>query len=120
MRRKIWEKDDFFQMGGERIDMDPSVVEIEQGIPVVWGYNWTQTPAGRFFDIRIEDGEITGEIEWFSDNEKYETLLDDGVIRFGGYFTKVERNEDGSVVTKCCLSGVALLPISVMPKPKEK
>ena len=120
MRHKIWKKGDFFEIGGERIDMDPAVVEIPDsvhGFWVVWNFDYNKKPIGKFHDVRLEDGEITGTVEWFE-----KTLNDDSpedlFCRFGGYYSHVEKNEDSTVVTKCFLRAVSLIPNAAVPVQK--
>lgn len=116
MRHKIWRKDDFFLVGDHRTDMDPSVVELVDGIPLVWGYDFNRAPYAWVNDIRLEDDEITGEVEWI-DPHNYDDMIEQGDIYVGGYYTQVEQRheEETSVVTKCLLKGVSLVVMSAMP-----
>lgn len=114
MRHKIWEKDDHFEVGGKRVDMDPSVVELPEEAHLVWEFNWDDKrgPYGSVTDIRLEDGEITAKIKFFDPSWDEELLKS---CRFAGYYTKVEKNAEGSQVTKCKLKGVSVVPISNVP-----
>lgn len=119
-RIKIWEKDDFFLIGGERKDMDPEVVSIySDPLPLVWQYNFEKAYAS-VRDIRIEDGEITGEIfDWNAEVAlgHIETLLEAGDIRFGGYYNEVKERKDGghTQVTSCSLKAVSIVLAASMP-----
>lgn len=118
-RIKIWEKDDFFQISSERKDMDPAVVQLpEEGIPLAWQYNWEKT-YGVVRDIRLEDGEITGEVEFFDKHHQaqVEALLKHGDVRYGGYYSEVKERKDGNVstVTECRLRAVAIVMNHTMP-----
>lgn len=110
VRHPIWKKEDFFQfIGGERIDMDPAVVQLpEKPSPVVWNFNWDSVNNGSAMasDFRLEDGEITAEIEWRAEHMN-DDMIEELGIRFGGYYTGVEKR--GNTVTKCELKGVSLM-----------
>lgn len=118
-RRAIWEKEDFFLIADVRKDMDPEVVEIGDNLLITWNFDWQRAPMGRFDDVKVTDGEITGIVSWFDkDGEHAEDLLVHGDVRFGGYYTKVETRKDGEkkeTVTKCLLTGVSLVLNSQMP-----
>lgn len=114
MRRPIWKKEDFFLIGGQRIDMDPAVVELKDGLPLVWGYDFERQPIGKVNDIRFEDGEITGDVELF-DQALEEVLLESGSCRLGGFYKSVEKNEDGTVVLKASLKAVSVVLLANMP-----
>lgn len=124
-RIKIWKKDDFFQISSERKDMDPTVVQLPEGeIPLAWQYNWEKT-YGVVRDVRLEDDEITGEVEFFSeiDQAHVEALLEHGDVRYGGYYSEVKERKDDKVVTitECRLRAVSIVMNHTMPGyPKEK
>jgi hypothetical protein len=107
IRHKIWEEDDYFQMGDKRIDMDPSVVTLPAGCYMVWNYNWDSKPIGRCFDIRVEDDVITCGVVWMDLTLNDDTPKDLGV-RLGGQYYEVVKNDDGTRVTHCVLKGVGL------------
>lgn len=122
MRNKIWEKDDFFMIGGKRIDMDPSVVELPtEPIPLVWQYDFGRIPPhGLVFDIRLEDEEITGEPTFYKEEDAWHLydFFDDGLIRFGGFYNKVVKNDAGTWVTTCKLDAVSINLMATMPGAK--
>jgi len=107
MRYPIWEKDDFFQVGEDRYDMDPSIVTWEEkALSLSWEFNHQQLPKGRVEDIRLEEGEITGEVI-FTDPQITDEMIKDLGLRFGGYYTPVEK--ENGVVTKARLRAVSLV-----------
>jgi hypothetical protein len=111
MRYPIWEKDDYFQVGDERFDMDPSIVTWEDDVlPLSWNFSHQENPRGSVRDIRLEEGEITGEVA-FTDPTITDEMIKEWDLRFGGYYTGIEK-ADG-VVTKARLRAVSL----VMAKP---
>lgn len=121
MRHNIWEKDDFFTLNGsERIDMDPSVVELPESAPLTWQFDFTDARGfyGNVTDIRLEDGVITGEVEIYDPTWNADTIGDLN-CRLGGYYTKVEKNEDGTVITSCYLRGVSIVSKIDIPFSKE-
>lgn len=117
MIEKVWEKDDFFHhIGNKRLDMDPAIVEIgEEPVPVTWGYNFDIPPKGRMLNLRLEDGEIVGELEFFDekDTATWETLKRD--VRLGGYYIGVELDEAKENVIKCRLKAVSIMLKSQTP-----
>lgn len=112
MRYKIWEKDDFFLVGGERTDMDPSVVELPDETILEYGFNYNTKPLGRVSDIRLEDGEITGEVEFWEPTLSDETFakLD---CRLAGYYNNVYQKNGN--VTGCSLRSVSMIPWTSSP-----
>lgn len=117
IRHNIWEKDDFFRVGGQRIDMDPAVVTLPEEAPLTWNFDWNKTPIGQCFDIRLEDGVISCGVVWIAPTLNDDTPKDLGV-RFGGYYHQVvkETDKEGNVkVTACVLKGVSLFPLSFTP-----
>lgn len=115
MRHAIWEKDDFFQfIEGPRIDMDPAVCDISaEEIPLCWNFDIGRLPtAGCVRDLRLEDGEITGEVIFFEDDWDSEKMKELG-CRLGGYYVDVERNvvDPGKQerLTKCRLTAVSII-----------
>lgn len=103
MRIKVWEKDDYFWAYDKRIDMDPTVVDLGLDIelPVAWNFNWGEKPLGHVTDLRVEDGEITGELTM-----THETLtkedIDDLDMRFGGYYKDVVYTDETETRVKSC------------------
>lgn len=119
MRYTIWLKDDSFEVEGERIEMDPSVVVIEQqySLPLAYNYNYDKGSVGKVEDVRVEDGEITGEVTFFEPTWNDEMVKDLG-LRLGGYYTDVEYSEDGTKILSCELKGVSFCAIYPgFPKP---
>lgn len=118
MRHKIWTKDDFFEIGGQRIDMDPAVVELPESTMLSWNYNFGDPagPYGEVTDIRLEDGEITGELRVFDPTWDDGTMADLNV-RLGGYFTNVDKIEIGGRyrVIRCKLREVSIFPLPLQP-----
>lgn len=112
-RKNIWEKDDFFILGLQRIDMDPAVVKLEQDLPLVYGYDWSGELLGKVTDVRLEDGVISGEVEVFD-----ETLEEawEGHCRLGGYYLDVFKNEDGTQVLSATLKGVSYIMNANSPR----
>lgn len=110
MRHPIWLKDDYFQLGATKIEMDPAVVELpEEPIVLTWLYRWEEAPLGSVTDLRLEDGEITGEVKW-ADNkgaQSAKALLEHGDLRLGGYYTEVVRKDN--LVLQCRLRAVATI-----------
>jgi hypothetical protein len=115
MRHPIWKKDDVFTLvEGDHTDtrvrmiyMDGEIVQLpEEPLPLTWNFDWTMKSEGRVMDLRCEDGEITGEVEFFEDSQIKKML--EGVkgeqtdleklaqmeIRLGGYYGDVVRKED--------------------------
>lgn len=123
MKIKIWQEDDYFNfLGGPRIDMDPIVVECkEEPLPLTWNFDWEREPIGLVSNIRIEDGELVGDLEWIEGNtdfndEKWETFKE--FCRFGGYYSHVVRKvlSDGQEhVASGVLAGVSIVMKSKMP-----
>lgn len=123
MRYKIWKKDDFFQFNSNpdrRIDMDASVVDISsEELPLVWQFAWKSTPFGKVTAFRLEDGEITGELNWASKNESVEhakALLEAGDVRLGGHYKEVYYTDETKTrVEKAKLVGVSLVMKEQIP-----
>lgn len=124
MIHKIWEKDDFFMIGGKRKDMDPAVVEIkDEAIPLVWNYDWSRPPIGWCTNVRLEDGEIVCAIAWVPPGPDYNgpALRDESVeelyCRIGGYYTEIEEKREGgkTIVTKATLQGAGMVMNQYMP-----
>lgn len=128
MRLPIWQKDDFFQfIGGDRIDMDPSVVIIsDQDLPLVYGYNFNSVDAviGHVADVRLEGEEIIGDVNFFDEKNGFETLLgtdesqQEPLCRLGGYYLKVEKRRvapDREIVISCELKAVSIMMMQNTP-----
>jgi hypothetical protein len=117
MRHEIWKKDDFFEVAGQRIDMDPANVTLPDESPLVWQFNQERPPEGRVTDIRLEDGVILGEVTLFDtvQAKHVEDFLEEGLCRLGGYYTDVVKNEDGTQVLNAHLKGVSIVLTVNMP-----
>lgn len=124
MRYDIWKKDDFFPgPDGQRIEMDADVVEIKYDpVPLAWGYNLDEMAIGRVSDIRVEDGNLTGEVWWsekqtYLDDEFMKTI--DRDFRFGGFFSDIVKvtAADGSYsrVIKATLRSVSIVLYAANP-----
>ena len=119
MRYNIWEKDDFFLVGEQRIDMDPMVVELLPELHLTWQFDWDREPCGRVTNINTIDGVISGEIEFFDPNWTDKTM-DDLKCRIGGYYIGVEKSPDGSQVLKASLAGASIITRDSAPSTREK
>lgn len=124
MRYPIWKKEDFFSfVNGPRIDMDPAVVVIPEECVLGWNYDLARDPIGKVTDIRLEDGEITGEVTFFDSNEKYEQFLTpekegfEALCRLGGYYTDVKKlgTAKNQRVTSCDLRAVFMMMMDHTP-----
>lgn len=121
MRERIWKKNDYFQISGKRIEMDPLIVELPEEAPLTYYYNWASDPVGKVTELRLEDGEITGEVEVF-DHEFDEETLDKLGCRLGGYYRSVTYDDDRqSSVKSAKLVGVSFVLKHLMPGwPKDE
>jgi hypothetical protein len=121
---KIWEKDDFFGfIGGPRYDMDVTAIECPgEKVPLTWQFEFDRAPAGIVSNIRVEDGEVVGDLKMYNNN-RFDALFLDGLkedFRFGGYYSGVIFNDEKTIVTKCVLRAVSIVFKSNMPGAKEK
>lgn len=117
MRHAIWEAEDFFLIGGKRIDMDPVVVECkEEPLAVVWQYRFDGPTdiLGKISDICIENGAMTGEVEWLTDHMN-DKLLEDFGCRIGGYYTNVVKASTGGHVLSCTLKATSVMFLHATP-----
>lgn len=117
MRYPIWKKDDFFYPQGletGRIDMDAEAVTLPtERLPITWMFNLDRPKFyGHASDFKLEDHEITCEVEWITPEVDDNTMeiLD---VRLGGYYTEVERR--ANVVTSCVLKGVSVMMLLQTP-----
>lgn len=137
-RLPIWKKDDYFPAPEGRIDMDPAVVDIDEDKKYLlsWMYNWdVRSIVGTVSNVRLEDGEILGDIE-IKDKLRYERvddvltgILDESYpkelekmlrneeVRLGGFYTGVQLNEDKTQVLSCNLETVAVILMPIYPIP---
>lgn len=122
MRYPIWKSDDFFELAPEpytRWDMDASVVQLpDEPLPLVREYQFDQVHLGSVSDIRIEDGDITGEVNWFGGHDDIAVLLEQGDMRLGGFYAEVVK-QDG-VVSACRLNAVSTMANQDVPGNKEE
>lgn len=116
MRHAIWEADDFFLLAGKRIDMDPVVVELKaEPLPIVWGSNFTpENILGNISGIRIENGKMTGEVEWTTEKMDDEKLKE-FKCRLGGFYNNVIKNPKGDQVLGCTLRCVSVMFLAQTP-----
>lgn len=114
MRYVIWKKDDYFEIIDKgRFDMDVSVVKLpEEPIPLVWDYHHDMI-IGRVNDIRLEDGEITGEVEFSVEKGLDDDFLEENELRLGGYYTNVTQDQGRVVASE--LRGVSVVFKSRVP-----
>lgn len=125
MRHPIWKKDDFFEYtNGPRIDMDPAVCDISaEEVPLVWNFDMQRlNMQGRVMDLRLEDGEITGVMEYYDEklkDEVVQSMIKDGFLRFGGYYVEVQKEvieeNELEIITSCVLAAVAIIAVASMP-----
>lgn len=117
MRYPILKKDDTFAVGFERIAMDPNVVELPEMVSLWWNHNYDDLrgPYGTLTDLRVEDGEITGELRVYDPTWTDETMQDIG-CRLHGCFTNIafESNLD---TKESHIAGCKLRAVSVMLEP---
>lgn len=131
MKGTIWEKGDYFPTSDEgRIDMDPAVVTLPRfEIPLTWAFSFDAPSLGKVTNLGMEDGEIVGDITFWKSavREHYEVLLEDKLVRLGGYYTNVVRNDEGKVVESCELRSVGIVvsrdmygnPANLIPEKPE-
>lgn len=119
MRYTIWEKDDFFKVGATRMDMDPAVVDLPVEADVMWMYDTAKPPHGKVTDIRLEDGEITGEVEFY-DPAITDDVLKELRCRFGGYYTSIRWNDERTQVTSARLTAISVMLLEEAPGYKER
>lgn len=125
MRHVIWAKDDTFKLINEpEYHMSPAAIEVPKhhDIPITWDFSFRSPPIGRFTDIRIEDGDLTGEAVWFESTE----LRDPDVLnrtlefyRFGGYFNEVVRENFMNAkneITRVIITHATLRSVAFAPK----
>lgn len=124
-RYQIWKKGDFFHpIDDNRYDMDPSVVELPKDCPLLDNFDYMR-PIGLMKNLEFEDGEITGELHVFDPVNKtnIEKILEDEDTdsRLGGYYTKVECQQDAKdnwYIIGAQLRGVSIIHNPVMPDPE--
>ena len=114
MRRAIWKSTDFFMLGDKRYDMDAVVIDTRQEpLPIYPRFDQQMTrPMGCVSDLRIEDGDFTGEVEWLEDAMLCDEIFDALPIRMAGSYM-VESTEN--VVERATLLYVTVVPIDETP-----
>ena len=129
---RIWRKDDTFTLiGMPEIKMDAAVCEIpEKCVPLSWDFNFMDNPIGQVDNIRLEDGEIIGDVELFDDpthrepttmREQVEALWEHDDIRLGGYYTNVVYKDDKRTeIGSCTLRAVAFVMVRSGANPGAK
>lgn len=103
-RHKIWEKDDFFLIGGERIDMNPDVVKIpEDRVVLTWGFSFDNDEyiLGWAHDIKLEGEEITCLLDLNDKALGLDELLDKKDVRLGGFYNRIEKHTDAKGGVHC-------------------
>ena len=124
MRYPIWMKDDYFEyINGPRIDMDPAVVDISaEEILLFFNYFFDLPAIGRVTDLRLENGEITGEVEVFDREGPFcvESIKAFN-LRVAGYYADVQKHSieggdlDLLIVTKARLKAATIVSLHLMP-----
>lgn len=117
MRTPIWKSTDFFEFtNGARHDMSVDAIEFpEEGVHAVPNFDFSKLPQGEVRDLKVEDGDLTGETSWHDPEANYDSIIESGEVRLGGMYDRVEYNEDKTVVTKCRLVCVSLILASNVP-----
>lgn len=132
MRHAIWKKDDFFEPHGlPRLDMKAEVIDFdEDDLPLVTNFSFATPDAvvGTVIDLKVEDGELTGEVVYRCDSRGNPYLpgdplqptldpakdrLEPARYRLGGYFSRVEK-VDNQIVA-CQLRAVSIMPLEDTP-----
>lgn len=125
MRHPILKKTDTFTHSHAKLD--PNVVELPEMVSVWWNHDFgdIRGPYGTITDLRVEDGELTGELNSF-DPTWNDNTMEDINCRLAGYFTDVAWHSDldgsNAVITKCALRAVSVImepPFGANPFPKE-
>lgn len=111
MRHVIWEKDDFFDnIGMGRYDMDPTVLVLpppDGKLPLMWQFDSQRDPIGWVSDLKLEEGEITGEVEWLMSTMS-DASLENMSCRLGVYIKGVVKNSASRVIEAGTLIGVCI------------
>lgn len=137
-RYPIWKKNDFFLIGGKRLDMAASAVKLGTGPYVLtWGFNFeVDQICGSVTDVRLEDDQIFGYVQ-VKDDMNYQVIdgvstgvhttnmrdtildmLEKGEVRLGGYYNEVV--EKDRIVHSARLRSVGLVLKENVPKiPKD-
>lgn len=134
LRYPIWKKDDFFLIGGKRLDMAASAVVFDQEKYVLtWGFDFdVDHIIGLVSNVKLEDNEILGDLE-IKDDVHYEAIdgvstgvhttqmkdtifdmLERGDARLGGFYNEVV--EKDRIVHHARLRSVGVVLSSNMPK----
>lgn len=123
MRHIIWHQDDYFTKGEgelyEKIEMDPNVVELPtEPIPVTISFQFDRASIGEMVDVRLEDGHITGEVNWDPTEGFSDALIESDDLVFGGFYDQVEKTE--TEILSARLAGVGVLIHSEIPSRARK
>lgn len=119
MRYPILKKDDVLRTQDVDIQIDAEGIEIPERAPLTWNYDYTGGPYGYVDDIRLEDGEITGEL-MVTDPTWNDKTMEDYGYRLAGFYTDMVKSRDGLTITSCTLRAVAVVPPpAAYPLPKE-
>lgn len=144
MRMHIWKSTDWFGEPKNPTYLNVDGVQVESEVPLCYHFNHTKPPIGTVTDIRVEDGEITGEVNFFtpvldsnpSDTSFFHDLvLIDGYLcyvdgttrridiryRLGMYANALEFQtiDDKKTVMSCIVREVSLVPEEAWPMCEE-
>lgn len=111
MRRVIWKSTDFFQLS-HRVVMDPIVVEAyQEPLPVYASYSPSEANAiGWVSDLRIENGDLTGEVDWDADGMLADEIFDAINVRLSGaYYLEIDEADE-------CVERAVLAYVNLAPK----
>ena len=92
--------------------MDAAVVRLPEEAPIVWMNEFEKDPIGKVTNIYLEDGEITGEAEWFGEQWS-DQAVSDLKCRLGGFYSNVTHNEGRVVLAE--LKACSLVTEAQMP-----
>lgn len=123
MRHPIWKKDDVFYVVNKTITMDPSGVVLPEVSPLTWNYDWNRPPIGKVTEIRLEDDEITGEVEVYNEVDRQyiePDAMEEFSIRLFGFYNHVIYNDEGTAVIGADLRGVSLAMMASGANPGAK
>ena len=119
MRYIIWQRDDYFGDGKlERIYMEPGVVTFPtEPIPGHVQFDFEELPVATMSDFSLdENGNITGEVTWAPDRGWDDSILEENTdLVFGGFYTNVEREDEGGAVTHAVLAGAGIVQHNEIP-----
>lgn len=118
MKITIWKRDDFLRLiGTARIDMDAEAVVLPtEGVPLTMDFDYQKPPIGKVENVRVEDGEVVGDVTWFEHSEITDEIWEDwyeDLYRFAGYYSGVQPYEldyeNGDRITSARLRVVSIV-----------